>query len=69
MKNYVICTQMAHNVIFPPENWANRLIMKYIYEKFLKPQKWVENMCHMGAKLSMPKCVEKISGSFGICDF
>ena len=28
-----------------------------------------ENMCHMGAKLTMPKCVEKISGSFGICDF
>ena len=29
----------------------------------------VENMCHMGAKLNMPKCAEKISGSFGICDF
>jgi len=26
-------------------------------------------MCHMGAKLNMPKCVEKISGSFGIFDF
>jgi hypothetical protein len=23
----------------------------------------------LGAKLNMPKCVEKISGSFGICDF
>ena len=29
----------------------------------------LKNMCHMGAKLNMPKCVEKISGSFGICDF
>ena len=28
-----------------------------------------ENMCQMGAKLNMPKCAEKISGSFGICDF
>ena len=23
----------------------------------------------LGAKLNMPKCVDKISGMFGICDF
>ena len=28
-----------------------------------------KNMRHMGAKLNMPKCVGKISGSSGIFDF
>ena len=28
-----------------------------------------EILCHMGAKLTMPKCVEKISVSIGICEF